>query len=92
MTASVQNFLRAGLQIHAHRVRHERVARLLMVDIVDGGGVDIAVADLKGTGEVADAAAILRDAAVEIVRITDTRPGLAAVIGNGQVVLRGREL
>ena len=73
-------------------MRHERVARLLMVDIVDGGGVDIAVADLKGTGEVADAAAILRDAAVEVVRITDTRPSLAAVIGNGQIVLRGREL
>ena len=63
-----------------------------MVDVVNGGSVDIAVADGEVGRGVTDAVVIFRDTAVEVVRIADARPGLAAVIGNGQVVLRGREL
>ena len=64
-----------------------------MVDVVNGGGVDIAVADLKRGVDGGDIGAVLcESAAVEPVLVTEFRERFAAVIGNGHVVRRGHEI
>ena len=64
-----------------------------MVDVVNGGGVDIAVTNFqRGVDGGSVAAVLCESAAVVPVLVTEFRERFAAVVRNGQVIRRGHEI